>query len=377
MVQVKGVGQLRIRKNKSGNSRYQMIVDVTKNGKKFFKTKTCDTKQDAISWGRQIRYEIDTGLVTKESLKNRKLSSAIDRYIEEILPLKPKNARNVAQHLQWWKKQIGHHPLNEIAPHQIKDCCRKLENEPTHQNKKRAPATVVRYIASLSSVFEAAIKDWNWIEKNPVRLIRKPSVSNARQRYLTEDECERLLASCLESRNPYLYSVVVLALGTGMRRGELLGLRWEDVDLKEKVITLKKTKNGSVRCIPLVEMTFNILKTIHNSETIIDRSHQIFPSLNLERYLDIRTAWLFALKRADIKDFKFHDLRHSCASFLIAAETPMREVMEILGHKDMRSTLRYTHLTYKKLADSLQKANEKFITKKGIDHEVSANITGH
>jgi integrase len=347
-----------------------MIIDVTKKGKQFFKTKTLDSEKEAIKWGKRIRYEIDEGLITKESLKNRKLSSAIDRYIEEILPLKPKNSRNVEQHLKWWKKQLGHHQLNEIAPHQIKDCCRKLENEPTHQNKKHAPATVVRYIASLSSVFEAAIKDWNWIEKNPVKLIRKPSVSNARQRYLTEDECESLLASCLESRNPYLYSVVVLALGTGMRRGELLGLRWNDVNLKEKVITLTKTKNGSIRCIPLVDMTFSILKTIHDSETIIDKDHHIFPSLNLERYLDIRTAWLFALKRAGIKDFKFHDLRHSCASFLIAAETPLREVMEILGHKDMRSTLRYTHLTHKKLADSLQKSHEKFITKKSSHHEM-------
>lgn len=376
MVQIKGVGQLRMRQDKNGNDRFQMIVDVTKKGNKFFKTKTFDSEKAAIAWGKQTRYEIDKGLVTKESLKSRKLSSAIDRYIEEILPLKPKNARNVAQHLNWWKKQIGHHQLNEIAPHQIKDCCRKLENEPTHQNKKRAPATVVRYIASLSAVFEAAIKDWNWIEKNPVKLIRKPSVSNARQRYLTEDECERLLASCVESRNPYLYSVVVLALGTGMRRGELLGLRWDDVNFKDRVITLKKTKNGSVRCIPLVEMTFHILKTMHDSETIIDTTHQIFPSLNLERYLDIRTAWLFALKRASINDFRFHDLRHSCASFLIAAETPLREVMEILGHKDMRSTLRYTHLTYKKLADSLQKANEQFISKKGTNHEMSENLVG-
>lgn len=376
MVQIKGVGQIRERTDRNGNPRFQMIIDVTKRGQQFFKTRTFDTKKEAILWGRQTRYEIDKGLVTKELLKNRKLSDAIERYISEILPGKPKNARNVIQHLNWWKKQIGHHQLTEIPPHLIKECCGKLENEPTHQNKKRAPATIHRYIASLSSVFEAAIKDWNWIEKNPVKLIRKPSVSNARQRYLSEDECEKLLTSCLESRNPYLYSVVTLALGTGMRRGELLGLRWEDVDFKNRVITLKKTKNGSIRCIPLVEMIFNILKTLHDSEIIIDSTHQIFPSLNLERYLDIRTAWLFALKRADIKDFKFHDLRHSCASFLIATGSHMREVMEILGHKDMRSTIRYTHLTYQKLAESLQKA-QKFIKRKDASNEVKENTPVH
>lgn len=354
-------GHLRKRTDKDGRLRYQMIVEVWKNGRKLFKSKTFSSEREARSWGNKMRYEMEKGLVTKETLKDRKVLDAIERYIVEILPRMPKNARNVEQHLRWWKKEIGQHNLNDVLPCHISAGRDRLEREPTHQNKKRAPATIVRYIASLSAVFEAAIKDWNWTEKNPVKLVRKPSVSNSRRRFLSEDECEKLLDACMESRNPYLYSIVVLALGTGMRRGELLGLRWQDVSLEEKCITLTKTKNGSIRCVPLVSITLKIIRSLFEDETILDPSHHIFPSLNLERYLDIRTAWFFALKRAGIKDFKFHDLRHSCASFLQATGASLQEIMEILGHKDIRSTLRYTHITFRKISESLEKANDKFM----------------
>src|SRR6187399_2429798 len=101
-----------------------------------------------------------------------------------------------------------------------------------------------------------------------------------------------------------------------MRRGEVLGMCWQDIDFEKKLIVLPKTKNGSIRYVPIVGNAFQVLKALFESETIIDTSHHVFPSLNLERYLDIRTAWLFALKRAGIANFNFHDLRHSCASFL-------------------------------------------------------------
>lgn len=352
-------GHTRKRKDRKGRTRYQKIIEVWKEGRQLYKAKTFDSEKEADTWGKKTYYEMENGIVTKESLKDRKVSDAIDRYIIEILPRMPKNARNVQQHLGWWRNEIGNRKLNEVLPYHVSAGRDRLEKEPTHQNKKRAPATIVRYIASLSSVFEAAIKDWYWIEKNPVKLVRKPSVSNARTRFLTEDECEKLLDACLESRNPYLYSIVALALGTGMRRGELLGLRWQDVDLREKSITLTKTKNGSMRCIPLVPVTLKILMPLFENETVLDPSHHIFPSLNLERYIDIRTAWIFAVKRACIKDFKFHDLRHSCASFLQATGATIQEIMEILGHRDIRSTIRYTHITFRKISESLERAGQK------------------
>lgn len=355
------LGHLRERKDKKGRTRYQMIVEVWKDGKKYYKSKTCDSEKAAIKWGNKIRYEIDKGLVTKESLKARKLSDAIDRYLSDSLPTRPANARNVEQHLKWWSAQLGHRQLVDVTSKEIADCRDKLLKEPSYRGSQRAPATVVRYLSSLSSVLETAIKEWHWIEKNPVKLIRKPTVSNARTRFLSEDECKKLLACCKESRNPYLYSIVVIALTTGMRRGEILGIRWHDIDFEKKLVVLPKTKNGSIRYVPMVGVTYQIFKGLYDAETIIDSSFHIFPSLNLQRYLDIRSAWLFALKRASITNFKFHDLRHSCASFLAMSGASQRDIAEILGHRDLRMTHRYSHLTQNHLAETLEKATEKFI----------------
>lgn len=355
------LGHLRERKDKKGRTRYQMIVEVWKDGKKHYKSRTCNSEKEARKWGNRLRRDIDDGLVTKDNLKARKLSDAIERYLSDSLPTRPRNARNVEQHLKWWDDQLGHRQLIEVTPKEIAECRDKLLKEPTYRGAQRAPATVIRYLSSLSAVLETAIKEWHWIEKNPVRLIRKPVVSNARTRFLSEDECKRLLACCKESRNPYLYSIVVIALTTGMRQGEILGMRWRDIDFEKKLIVLPRTKNGSIRYVPMVGPTHQILKSFYETETMVDLSFHVFPSLNPERYLDIRTAWLFALKRASITDFRFHDLRHSCASFLAMSGASQRDISEILGHKDLRMTFRYSHLTQNHLAEKLEKATEQFI----------------
>lgn len=354
-------GHLRERKNKNGQTRYQMIIEVWKDGRKFYKSKTFSSEKEATIWGNKMRYEIDKGLVTQESLKNRKLSDAIEKYVTDILPQKPKNARNVEQHLQWWKKFIGSRQLLDVTAKEIAEGRDKLIKEPTNRGKKRAPATVVRYLSSLSAVFEAAIKEWHWTEKNPTKLISKPVVSNSRTRFLSEEECQRLLAACKESRNPYLYSIVVIGLCTGMRRGEILNIRFEDVMLDKRLVVLPKTKNGSIRYVPIVGPAYEEFKKLIDAEEKPDPSFHVFPSLNPERYLDIRTAWQFALKRANITDFTFHSLRHSCASFLAMSGATQRTIAEILGHADLRSSHRYTHLSATHLAETLEKASKRFI----------------
>lgn len=357
------IGHLRIRKDKHGNDRFQMLVEVHKNHKKYFKSKTFSTKKEAEAWRDTVRQGIKNGSLTKENLKNRKLKHVIEKYVSEVLPKKPRNARNVEQHLEWWNKELGHLDLNDISQREIADGRDKLLREPTYRDKKRAPATVVRYICSLSCVFESAIKDWHWIEKNPVRMIRKPKVSNARTRFLSEEECKRLMAASKESRNPYLFPIVALALSTGMRRGEILSLRWEDIDFERKFIVLRQTKNGSMRYVPMISIAYQVLKSMYDSEPVINPNFDIFPSLNSERYLDIRTAWNFALKRANLvgTGLVFHSLRHSCGSFLAMSGANQRDIAEILGHKDLRMTQRYTHLNQEHLTDKMEKAIEKFI----------------
>lgn len=347
----KSTGHLRVR-----NGRYQMILEVWKNGEMIRKAKTFGTEKEAQAWGRTTRYEIEKGLVTSTLLQNRKLSDAIEKYISDILPHKPKNARNIERHLKWWVQQLGRHQLNEISALLIGEGRDKLLKERLPTGKLRAPATVVRYISSLSAVFETAIKEWHWLEKNPVKLIRKPAVSNSRNRFLSPDEAQTLLNCCQESRNPYLYSIVKIALCTGMRRGEILNLHWGDIDFDKKQLVLHETKNGSTRYVPMINSVYQIMKGLYEQEGTVDLSYHVFPSLNPKRYLDIRSAWKFALERAGIDNCRFHDLRHSCASFLAMNGSSQREIAEILGHKDIRMTHRYTHLNQGYLSEKLEQA---------------------
>jgi integrase len=359
------MGHLRKREDKKGRPRYQMLVEVWQRGRKFFKSKTFSSEREAKNWEKKIRYEIESGSVSQNSLKNRKLSDAIDKYISEVLTHKPRNAKNVIQHLAWWKKEIGATQLADVLPALVAECRDKLQTELGKHKKLRAPATVVRYLSSLSAVFETTIKEWHWTEKNPVRLIRKPSVSNSKTRFLTEEESRNLLNSCKTSRNPFLYPIVVIALGTGMRKGEVLGLRWHDLDFEKRLICLERTKNGSTRYVPMVGMVYEVLKKYAENEfpdgSSIDPSYNLFPSLNPNRYLDIRNAWAFALKRAGLTNFRFHDLRHCCGSFLAMSGATQRDIAEILGHRDMRMTHRYTHLTQNHLAKALEKATDKLM----------------
>lgn len=355
------MGHIRIRKDKNGKERYQILVEVWHGGRKFYKSKTCNSKREALNWEGKIKHEIRSGILTPETLKNRKLSEAIDKFISQVLPQKPKNSKNVKQHLSWWQSEIGNFGLSDISPSLIAEMRDKLLQEPTPLGKARAPATVVRYLSSLSSVYEAAIREWHWVEKNPVRQIRKPSVSNARVRFLSEDECQRLLTACRESKNAYLFPVVAIAIGSGMRRGEILDLRWQDIDFNKKMIFLGKTKNGTSRFVPMVGLVLQVLLELYQKEKIIDFSFFIFPSINPNKQLEIRTAWEYALKRANISNLKFHDLRHSCASFLAMTGASQRDIAEILGHKDLKMTFRYSHLSNQHLAEALERASDRFI----------------
>ncbi len=186
---------------------------------------------------------------------------AIDRYIETVLPTKPKNAHNVKQHLLWWKKQFKHLTLDAIKPSLIAEKRDLLLVEPNSQGKKRCSTTAVRYLSSLSHVFTIVIKEWGWLSENPVHKISKPKVSNGRVRFLSDDERIRLLAACKESRCSILYLAVILALSTGMRYGEIMNLTRSDIDRNLGVITLTETKNGETRSLPLVGQPLELLKS--------------------------------------------------------------------------------------------------------------------
>ncbi|MBS0627335.1 MAG: site-specific integrase, partial [Verrucomicrobia bacterium] len=176
-------------------------------------------------------------------------------------------------------------------------------------------------------------------------------------RFLDEEERERLLQACQESANSYLYTIVVLALSTGMRKSEILNLRWNDVDFLQKRITLNETKNGDMGMVPLVGLAHQLLKKLSEQRSIV--TSLLFPSKDPKKPIDIRSAWEVALKRAKISNYSFHCNRHSCASYLLAGGASLGQIQEILRHKSIALSKRYSHLCSMEAEKKIEEMNQR------------------
>ena len=211
-----------------------------------------------------------------------------------------------------------------------------------------APATVNHHLKLLKALFNKAI-EWGKADSNPVRKVKLFRENNARVRYLTGDEETALMRGILEEYRP----IVIMALHTGLRRGELFGLRWQDVNFATGVITIPRSKHGEARHVPMNQVVRETLRTLPSRL----RSEYVFASkvgtaLNPDNF--IHRVFEPALRRAKIEDFRFHDLRHTFASRLVMAGVDLMTVKELMGHKDIRMTLRYSHLSPGHLKEAVE-----------------------
>ena len=235
-----------------------------------------------------------------------------------------------------------------------------LENEKTKKVPKRSPTTVRHYLISLSHLFTIAVRDWEWLPENPMEKVSKPKPTPGRQRYLTKEEKDRLLLEAKRSRCRVLYPIVVLALATGMRRGEIMKLKVEDISIPNHVIKLKTSKNKQPRLIALVGHAHSVIASLLDKKIDKNPDSLLFPSRkNPLRPYDIETAWQAALKRADIKDYRFHDNRHSHASLHAEKGRSLLEIGQSIGHKSPQSTSRYSHLTHQHLTEMAEEADKE------------------
>lgn len=196
------------------------------------------------------------------------------------------------------------------------------------------PATVYQELALMRRMYNVAIKEWGWLRDNPVsRLSFSVGNSNARDRWLRTEEEKMLLSSATNPK--WLKNLVVVALHTGMRRGEILRLKWQNADFKRRAVRVVKSKNGEKRAIPMSQTLFNVLKSI----TVKDVSGRVFPI----SASSVRHAFDKVMERACIEDFHFHDLRHTFATRLVQNGVDIYKVKELLGHKTIAMTMRYAH----------------------------------
>jgi integrase len=340
--------------SKEGKITYRVKVRL-----KGFPTQqaTFERLTDARKWAQNTESAIREGRHFKTTeAKKRTLGEMLDRYIKDILPTKPKNSKNTLLHLTWWKEELGSFSLADISPAMIAEKRDHLASGITKRNTKRSPSTVVRYMAALSHAFTIAVKEWGWLEDSPMRRVTKPKEPRGRVRFLSDDERSRLLAECKNSDSECLYIAVVLALSTGARRMEILGLQWQDVDLQRGFITLHETKNGERRALPLAGHALELM----NQHAKIRQMNcsLIFPGKNFNNPIDLRTPFENALKRSQITDFRWHDLRHSCASYLAMNGASLAEIAEILGHKTLQMVKRYAHLSEAHTSKVVARMNE-------------------
>lgn len=322
---------------------------------------------EAKKWAQQVESNIRNGKHFKKvSAKKITLAEAIERYVREVLPKKPRSFKNQYQQLCWWQAKIGHHPLSEISAALIVKMRSQLSEEITNRGSEKSHATVNCYMAVLSHVFTIAMKCWEWVENNPTHKVFRLKIPRGRTRFLLEEERVKLLTACRNSRHPYLYLVVVLCLSTGARKMEILGLKWKEVDMERKVITLHETKNGERRLLPLAGHALELMQ--EHAKTIDIKGELVFPARNIHAKSkpgSIRSAWGNALKQAEIENFKFHDLRHSAASYLAMNGASMAEIAEVLGHKTLNMVKRYAHLSEAHTAKVVESMNRKIFGQVG------------
>ena len=345
------------RVTKNGRASYRALVRVKDCP---IKSATFNKRSDAAKWGQEKEAEFRLNRHFAFTISNNRhtLGELVDRYISQVLPDKKDKEKQTMQ-LNWWKAQLGTHRLQDISSPVISECKTELQKGSTRYGTPRSAATVNRYLAALSHAYTVARREWNWVNSNPVLNVRRPKEPRGRVRFLDNQERQRLLDACKESRSIFLHSIVILALSTGMRKGEILGLRWRDVDFDSKRIVIQETKNGERRAVPLVGIALQLIEKLKVNDGGSFDDFIFHSPESPTKCCSIRTAWDKAIKRAEIENFRFHDLRHSTASYLAMNGASLLEIADILGHKTLQMVKRYAHLSDDHKADVLEKMNKK------------------
>jgi integrase len=313
---------------------------------------TFERLTDARQWAARHEAAISEARAIPGSTARRyTVTDLIERYHTTILPQKRHSTtRNQIKQLEWWKQHIGHLRLCDVTPAVLSSARDDLL-------QTRSPATTTRYLAALSHAFTVGMKEWQWLDDNPFRRVSTPKEPRGRVRFLSDEERGSLLAACKASPSRHLYLVVLLALSTGARKGEILNLRWPDVDLRQGRATFQDTKNRERRSVPLTGPALELMRQ-YNKVRRIDTG-LVFASDQKNTPVEIKRAWYTAFKHAEIADFKFHDLRHSAASYLAMSAASLAEIAEILGHKTLSMVKRYAHLSEAHTAGVVARMNSR------------------
>lgn len=356
---------------------YQWEAQIRKRGYPA-QSKTFNTKAEAEAWAKMIESEMARGVwLSRGEAESTTLREALGRYQAEIVPQKKGKVQEDSIIRMLLILPLALRPLASIRGADIASLRDAWLQD-------YAPATALRRLAVLSHVFSVARKEWGMESlSNPVEVVRKPAANNARvrrvvmleeavsatgndgARQMQDGELERVMAA---SSSTLLPSIIRLAVETAMRRGEIVGLRWEHIDLERRVAHLPATKNGSARDVPLSSRAVAVLQELRDG---LDAKEQGQGAVFAMRPDGVTRAFERAVQRARgryeaeceeagllprdgfLVDLRFHDLRHEATSRL-AEVFPMHELTKITGHRDPRMLMRYFHPKAEQLAEKMR-----------------------
>jgi len=327
------------------------------------RSRTFKRKTDAAAWAAKAESDMGHGVyVPTTADRRRTLAELIDKFTTEYLPVKPnaKDKAKVSAMLQWWKDRAGFVTLDKLTPQTIAGYRAEL----SAQQSKRgggplSGATVNRYLAALSAVCKWAWKELGWLPSNPLLAISKRSESAGVVRFLSDDERKALLIAARASDDPNIYCAVMLALATGARRGNIFDLRWEDVDLDRLTLHFPDTKNGTPRRVPIVGAAVAVLRAQFDRDPT--QTGWVFKGRSDDAPANLDKPWAKVRTAAGLTDFRFHDLRHTTASYLTMNGASLAEVAEALGHRTLVMARRYSHMTGEHSRSVMERMADKFL----------------
>lgn len=305
-------------------------------------------RSDAEKWARAVERDLDLGrYAPQEAVAAVPLADLIDRYQTEVLPLL-RGADSERYRLKSLRARLGSIKCPDL----------NVNHAASYRDERLSlvsKATVLRELQSFSALLNHARREWGIDVENVVSRIRKPASNNARTRRISEQEWVSLQETLSSSqnegasqgtRNPMILPIVRIAIETAMRQGEILSLRWCDVDLDRKCVKLPMTKNGDARLVPLSPTAVEIFAGLEGKHPPSDR---VFPTSASA----LKQAWVRACRRVGLSDLRFHDLRHEATSRLAERLPNVIELAAVTGHRDVRMLARYYHPKIEGLAQKL------------------------
>jgi integrase len=328
------------------------MATVTKRGGRWFAQvrrqghqhlhRTFSTKGEALRWAREQEAQMDGRAAVPEwrALKRTTLRCVVQRYLAEVTPKKRSQETERLRLGKLMRHPICDLPLDKLTP-------AALAAYRDHRLVSVKPGTVRRELSLIHHALDVSGREWGLrLPTNPVSLVRQPLLNNARDRRLERGDAERLANALAECRNPLINAAVWLAIETGLRRAELLGLEWRYINTEQRTAYIPWSKTGRSRTIPLTGAALKILDDLEGSST-----GRVFPMTANA----LRLSWQRVRNRAGLKELRFHDLRHEALSRFAEMGLNLPELAVISGHRDARMLLRYTHVQPSALALKLSR----------------------